>query len=69
MNRYRFYCIKDGRKWYYTSCDYVALQGRAQPGIFTEADWEEWGNNGKNEREEIAEVRLAGAPMLPGMEG
>lgn len=68
MKRYRFYYIEDGRRWYYTSRDYVALQGRSKPGLFTDDDWKEWGNNGRNEREELAEMRLIDAPMLPGME-
>lgn len=72
MRRYRFFYYSDGRRWYYTEREFVALWGHAKPGIFTDSDWEEWGNDGRNEREEIGEdeaMRLQGAPMLPGLEG
>lgn len=68
MQRYRFFYIEDGRRWYYTSRGFVSLWGREKPGLFTEADWNEWGNDGRNERQEVDTQPVVSAPMLPGMD-
>lgn len=73
MKRYRFYDILphgfDEQKVYFTQ-DRQPTTERKEAGLFTEADWLQWGEGLR--REEIGEdeaMRLAGAPMLPGMEG
>lgn len=68
MKKYRFYQVLDGEKLYFTQ-DREPTTERGQAGLFTELDWIRWGEG--VEREEIGTdeaMRLAGAPMLPGME-
>lgn len=70
--KYRFYRIDSGQKWYAASRG-VYFLNRKLSGLFTIDDWICWGRyDGNLQREEVGEdelMRLLGAPMLTGIEG
>ena len=72
--KYRFWEMLSGHKVYLVIGDdeRYPTEDRAGATLFTERDWLTWGNDGNLHAEPIGDdelMRLAGAPMLPGMDG
>lgn len=72
MTKYRFIKFEQGYKWYAESQrGAVAGINRNQARLFTEDDWNEWGEAGGWTKEELGEdqlMALAKMPTLPGLE-
>lgn len=73
MQKYRFVKFKHGKKWYAQSPHgAVASLNRAHALLFTDDDWQHWGEADGWLKEAVGEdqlLRQAGQPELPlGME-
>lgn len=71
MQKYRFVKFEQGHKFYAQSPrGAVAGTNRARALLFTEDDWQEWGEAGGWIKEPVGEdqmMRQAGQAELPGM--
>lgn len=71
MERYRFYLIQKGGIRYLDPDRRSLIPDRHRAELFTQKEWEAWGQEQEFEREPIGEdeaMRLIGAPELPGLE-
>jgi hypothetical protein len=68
--KYRFYVMRVYGKFYAITRGYATTE-RTEATLFTDEDWEKWGQSEGFVREELGEdekLRILGAPTLPGFD-